>query len=87
MGIVFDFFVGLKRSLPILVHKVATFLLLLFTIGLFLGYLIAVLNISLYWLLIPFMAMIITWYKLDEGILFLIALILVAIYQPSLIFF
>lgn len=83
MGFVIDFLQGAVKSIPTILTKIATVLLGLFTFGLFIGYALAIYGFQPQYLLIPVIAMLVMWYKLDEGFLFLILLMLAAIFYPS----
>jgi hypothetical protein len=83
MTVVANFFNRLAKALPVLILKIGTFLLLIFTVGMFAGYAIAVMNITPIIFLIPIVAMLIMWYKLDEGVFILILLTLLVIFFPD----
>ncbi len=83
MGFVRD--IGLKviAAIPVLITKIATFLLLIFTIGLFAGYALALTGLPYYYFLIPIVAMGVMWYKLDEGFLFLVFILVIAVFYSK----
>ena len=85
MGFVFDFMKWVANAIPVLIAKVATFLLIVFTFGLFAGYALAFLGYSPYYLLIPVIGMVVMWYKLDEGFVLLLLLLTLAFIYPSII--
>ncbi len=85
MTVVANFFGRLIKAVPVLIAKVATFLLLLFTLGLFSGYAIATMHLSPALLAIPVVAMFVMWYRLDEGVLVLVLLGLLVLFFPGVI--
>jgi len=80
-----NIFSGVFKAIPVLLLKAGTMLLLLFTIGMFAGYSIATLNITPVIFLIPVIAMLVMWYKLDEGVLILILLTLLVVFFPEVL--
>jgi hypothetical protein len=80
-----SFFNGIFKAIPVLLVKAGTVLLLIFTIGMFSGYFIATLGLSPLIFLIPVVAMIIMWYKLDEGVFFLILLTILILFFPEVL--
>lgn len=82
MGVVFDFVLKLIKSVPVLIRKVMTIILLIFTLGLFIGYATASSNQPIALFIIPVIAMAVMWYKLDEGVLVLILLLVVVFLYP-----
>jgi hypothetical protein len=81
MGFVNDFFQGTKKAIPAIAAKIGAFLLFVFILGMLYGYFIAGKGPGeWYWLLVPVVAMIVTWQKLDEGYLLFFALLLIAIF-------
>jgi hypothetical protein len=85
MTFVFNLGAQLVKSLPVLVKKVGTILLLIFTIGLFSGYFISLFSIHPVVLLIPVVAMFVMWYRLDEGVAVLALLVLLVLFFPQVI--
>ncbi len=83
MGFVFDFLQGIAKAIPVLISKIVTVLLGLFTAGLFLGYWLSVAGVPAYYLLLPLGVMALMWYKLDEGFLALLLLVIAAIFYPN----
>jgi uncharacterized protein YacL len=83
MGQVANFFSRIIKSIPVLLAKVGTIILLIFTAGLFTGYLIAVLHLSPILLAVPVISMFVMWYKLDEGVLVLLLLGTIVIFFPQ----
>lgn len=79
MGFVSDFVGFVKKTIPVVVRKVMTVLLFIFTLGMFFGYWLA-LSKPPYYLLIPIISMVVMYYKLDEGFLVFILLMLAAFY-------
>ena len=78
MGKINDFFAGVKKAIPEIAKKIGAFLLAVFFIGMLFGYFIAGKGPDAWlWLLFVPISIIITWYKLDEGMLVFL-LILVA---------
>jgi len=85
MTVIANFFNNLVKAIPVLVAKVGTILLLIFTLGLFGGYAVALTGITPFIFLIPIVAMLIMWYKLDEGVFVLILLTLLVIFFPDVV--
>ena len=85
MTVVANFFSGVIKSIPMLIAKVGTILLLIFTIGMFAGYSIALISITPLVFLIPVLAMVIMWYELDEGVLVLFILTILVLFFPETI--
>ena len=85
MTVVANFFSNILKSIPILLAKIGTVLLLLFTIGMGAGYAVAIFGISPFIFLIPIAAMFIMWYRLDEGVVFLIILTLLLLFFPDVL--
>ena len=85
MAFVANLFKDIAKSIPILLAKVGTILLFIFTFGLFSGYIIAAVGISPVFLLIPVISMIVMWYKLDEGAFVLILLTAIAVFFPEVL--
>ncbi|MBN2067122.1 MAG: hypothetical protein JW744_01500 [Candidatus Diapherotrites archaeon] len=83
MAVVANFFGKVVKALPVLALKVGTILLLIFTLGLFSGYLVATMQVSPLVFLIPIVAMFVMWYKLDEGVLVLVFLTLLVVFFPE----
>ncbi len=78
-----SFFGSMAKAIPVLLLKAGAFLLLLFTLGLFAGYYIAWAGISPTIFLIPLIAMVVMWYKLDEGVFVLVLLTLLVVFFPE----
>ncbi len=85
MAFVANFFSGIVKAIPLLLVKIGTFLLLIFTVGMFAGYVMATLHLSPLLLAIPVIAMFVMWYRLDEGILLLVLLLLAVLLFPQLV--
>lgn len=85
MGFVFDLLQGAAKAIPLLVTKIVTVILGIFTIGLFIGYALAINGFTPQYLLIPVISMIVIWYKLDEGVLVLVLLLLMVLFYPDTI--
>jgi len=83
MTIVANIFNNILKSIPILIAKVGTILLLIFTVGMAAGYALATMSITPFVFLIPVAAMFIMWYKLDEGVLVLLILTILIIFFPG----
>ena len=81
--IVANFVNKILKAIPVLMLKIGTFLLLLFTLGMFAGYAVAVMGITPIIFLIPIVAMVIMWYKLDEGVFALVLLTLLVVFFPE----
>ena len=80
-----NFFNNLVKAIPALVAKIGTILLLLFTVGLVVGYFVATAAITPFVFLIPVAAMFVMWYRLDEGVLVLVLLGLLVVLFPELV--
>lgn len=80
-----SFFDGIFKIAPIFLLKAGTFLVLLFTVGMAAGYAVAVFGITPGIFLVPVAAMLIMWYRLDEGVFVLILLILLVIFFPEVL--
>ena len=85
MTVVAKFLSNILKAIPVLVAKVGTILLLIFTVGMAAGYLFALTNVTPLVFLIPVVAMAIMWYKLDEGVFILILLTLLVVFFPDII--
>jgi len=85
MTFVANFFNSIFKAIPVLLVKVGTILLLIFTVGMFAGYAVAVLSITLFIFLIPILAMLVMWYKLDEGVILLLVLSLLVVFFPDVV--
>ncbi|MCX6799240.1 MAG: hypothetical protein NTW59_04055 [Candidatus Diapherotrites archaeon] len=83
MGYVSNFVGGIIKAVPVVLAKIGTIILLIFTVGMFAGYLIASAGISPLLLLVPVIAMVVMWYKLDEGVLFMLLLAIAVLAFPS----
>lgn len=75
----------ITKAIPALVTKFCTVLLFIFTAGMLLGFAVATANISPVVFLIPVAAMVVMWYKLDEGTLLLLILVLLVVFFPDLV--
>ncbi len=78
------FFDKVVKAVPILLAKLGTILMLIFTIGMVVGYLVFVMGLTPVIFLIPIVAMFVMWYRLDEGVLLLVLLALLVIFFPEL---
>jgi hypothetical protein len=78
MGFVNDFIQGLKKAIPALVKKLVAFLFFIFILGMLFGYWVIATGKPSYYLLIPVISMLVIYYKLDEGFLLFIILMLAA---------
>ena len=85
MTFVFNLFSQFVKAVPVLVKKIGTVLLLIFTVGLFSGYFISLFSIHPVVLLIPVVTMFVMWYHLDEGVAVLILLVLLVLFFPQVI--
>ena len=85
MSYVEDFFSRIVKAIPVLVNKIGTVLLFIFTVGLFAGFFLATSSLSPLLLLIPVAAMIVMWYKLDEGFFVLLLLTILVVFFPEFI--
>ena len=85
MAIVANFFGSVLKSIPVLLAKVGTILLLVFTFGMLAGYGIAALDISPIVFFIPVAAMLVMWYRLDEGVFVLLLLAVLFFLFPDLL--
>ena len=85
MTIVANFFNRIVKAIPVILLKIGTVLLLIFTVGMLAGYAVATMNITPVIFLIPIVAMLIMWYKLDEGAFVLILLTLLVIFFPDVV--
>ena len=83
MSHVENFFGRMLRSIPILATKIGTVLVFIFTIGLLGGYYIATAGVTPALFLIPIAAMLVMWYKLDEGVFVLILLTILVLFFPE----
>lgn len=83
MSIVAKILNDLTKAIPILITKICTVLLLIFTVGMLAGFAIATANINPAVFLIPAAAMLVMWYKLDEGTLLLLVLVLLVVFFPE----
>lgn len=85
MSHVENFFSRILKSIPVIATKIGTVLVFLFTIGLVGGYYIATTGTTPTLFLIPLAAMIIMWYKLDEGVFVLILLTILVLFFPEFV--
>jgi len=85
MSHVETFFGKVIQSIPVLATKIGTVLLFIFTLGLLAGYYISASGISPALFLIPIAAMLVMWYKLDEGVFVLVLLTILVLFFPELI--
>lgn len=79
MGLVSDLIEGTKKAIPEIAKKIGTFLLFVFTLGVFFGYFIVAEKGPIY-LLVPVVSMFVMYYKLDEGTLVFVLLTAVSIF-------
>ena len=84
MTVVANFFGKIVKAIPVLVAKVGTVLLLIFTIGMAAGYALALGAITPAVFLIPLITMAVMWYRLDEGVLILILLTAIILLFPEI---
>jgi len=84
MTLVAKFFSKIAKAIPVLVAKVGTVLLLIFTIGMAAGYALALGAVTPLVFLIPVVAMAVMWYRLDEGVLILILLTAIIFLFPEI---
>jgi hypothetical protein len=85
MAIVYNIAKGILNSIPVIATKVATFVLLLFTLGLVIGYTLGITGRPPTYVIIPVIALIVMWYKLDEGFLIFILLSILAFLFPDIL--
>lgn len=83
MGVVFDLILKLAKAVPVLIQKIMTIMLLVFTLGLFIGYSMASAEQAMTVFLIPIVAMLVMWHKLDEGVLVLVLLLIAVFFYPN----
>lgn len=83
MTLVANFFNSVLKSIPVLIAKVGTILLLIFTVGMAAGYAVATISLTPLVFLIPVVAMLVMWYKLDEGVLVLLILTILVVFFPE----
>jgi len=72
MGFVGSAIEGTKKAIPWLAAKIGTVLLFFLTLGFFLGYWLSSQGYNEFVLVLPVIAMLVMWKKLDEGVLLLI---------------
>lgn len=80
-----SFFDKIIKAIPVILTKVGTILMLIFTLGMVAGYLVFAMGITPIIFLIPIAAMVVMWYRLDEGVFLLILLALLVIFFPELL--
>jgi len=85
MAIVANFFSNVIKAIPVLIAKVGTVLLLIFTVGMAAGYFMAVGGFSPVVFLVPVLAMLVMWYRLDEGVFALVLLALLVFFFPDVV--
>jgi hypothetical protein len=85
MTFVANLFNNILKAIPVLIAKVGTILLLIFTVGMAAGYALATMSITPLVFLIPLVAMFVMWYKLDEGVLVLLILSILIVFFPDLL--
>ncbi len=85
MTVVANFFNRIVKAIPVILLKIGTVLLLIFTVGMLAGYAVATMNITPVIFLIPIVAMLIMWYRLDEGVFVLVLLTLLLIFFPDVV--
>ena len=78
MGVVNEFITGVKKAIPEIARKIGTVFLFIFFLGALFGFTAA--TKSPLFLFVPLIAMMITYYKLDEGILVFIILTLIMVF-------
>ncbi len=83
MGFVYRIASGMKRSIPALVAKVGSVFLLIFAVGMVVGFWFSSAGYPYFVLLIPIAGVAIMWQKLDEGLLVFIALMAIALLFPE----
>ena len=79
-----SFFDKIIKAIPIILSKIGTILLLIFTVGMVAGYFVFAMGLTPMIFLIPIVAMFVMWYRLDEGVLLLVFLALLVIFFPDL---
>jgi len=84
MSFAYNFFKGIAESIPVIVRKIGAVMLFFFSLGMLFGYFV-VANVSPIILLFPFIAMVVMWYDLDQGVLVFILLMLVALWFPEIL--
>lgn len=83
MTVIYKLMRWIKHTIPVLFAKIGTFFLFIFTIGMVAGYFFATLGYNYFILLVPVVAMVVMWQKLDEGALVFVALIAIAFFFPE----
>jgi hypothetical protein len=83
MAVVYRLMGGIVKGIPVLLAKVGTILLFVFTLGMLAGYFFAVMGYNQLILLVPIVSMVVMWQKLDEGALAFIALMAMAFFFPE----
>ncbi len=84
MGFLSEIINKTKTTLPFLVTKIVSILFIFFILGMIIGYYAATQGFGIIIFIIPLAALSAVWYKLDEGFLVLLALLLVLYYFPYL---
>ena len=84
MGIVFNLMKAIKNAIPVIMAKIASTLLFIFAVGMVFGYWLSTIGYASFVLLIPFIAIAVMWYKLDEGALVFIVLMGLALFFPEI---
>ena len=84
MSVLYNLMNGIANAIPVLLAKIGTFFLFIFTGGMVLGYFFASLGYGYFILLVPVVSMIVMWKKLDEGALVFVALMAIAFFFPEL---
>ena len=84
MSVVLNFINGIITQIPALLAKIGTVFLFIFTVGMFFGYFFATLGYSSFILVVPVLSMFVMWHKLDEGFLFFVVLMAIAVFFPEI---
>ncbi len=84
MTLVYNLMKNIAKGIPVLLAKIGTVFLFLFTIGMFAGYFFATMGYSYFILLVPFVSMAVMWQKLDEGAMVFVALMAIAFLFPEI---
>ncbi len=79
-----SFFDKIVKTIPIILTKIGTILMLIFVVGMIAGYLVFAMGATPAIFLIPIVAMFVMWYRLDEGVILLILLTLLVVFFPEL---
>lgn len=87
MSIIYRFVKGITSAIPVILAKLGAVMLFFIGLGMLLGYYFGTGETHWWVLFIPFVAMAVMWRDLDEGVLVLLLLILVAFFVPDLFVF